>query len=447
MDPKKPTKKKRFSTMNFTISKNLDKLTDSDKVSKKKSSQTVNECQITNVDSNSLKSTISSLNLLTKKYDYYEPPKFSNKQVGPLKSFSYNTFQGLFKDYNEDRVSVCSLVKKPSSSKMKTWPKISYFAIFDGHGGEECSEFLKNNYLNYLVENSNFPFDIKLSMIETFQKIEEDFFKLKCKDNIEESDKSGSCALVSIIFDNKIYIANIGDSRAIMSIGGGTKVRQLTIDHKPDNIKEFERAIKNGSKIYLDDNDDPDRDESKIEFIKDKTELEKMKEIKEASSEEKIFRVFPSDLAVMRTIGDIKAKKKEFGGNPGTVINTPEIFIFDINSSDDFIVMGCDGIFDDLSNQEIINAAWVAFKYRANEKNYDLHELSQEACDLVMKFALEKQTTDNLSCIIIGLEGIEKFLKMNQLKKKVNNNMNNFKKELNILHQLNKEIYPMENKY
>jgi len=429
MDPKKPTKKKRFSTMNFTISKNLDKLTDSDKVSKKKSSQTVNECQITNVDSNSLKSTISSLNLLTKKYDYYEPPKFSNKQVGPLKSFSYNTFQGLFKDYNEDRVSVCSLVKKPSSSKMKTWPKISYFAIFDGHGGEECSEFLKNNYLNYLVENSNFPFDIKLSMIETFQKIEEDFFKLKCKDNIEESDKSGSCALVSIIFDNKIYIANIGDSRAIMSIGGGTKVRQLTIDHKPDNIKEFERAIKNGSKIYLDDNDDPDRDESKIEFIKDKTELEKMKEIKEASSEEKIFRVFPSDLAVMRTIGDIKAKKKEFGGNPGTVINTPEIFIFDINSSDDFIVMGCDGIFDDLSNQEIINAAWVAFKYRANEKNYDLHELSQEACDLVMKFALEKQTTDNLSCIIIGLEGIEKFLKMNQLKKKVNNNMNNFKKE------------------
>ena len=447
MDAKKPTKKKSFSTMTFTISKNLDKLTDSDKVSKKKSSQTVNECQITNVDSNSLKSTISSLNLLTKKYDYYEPPKFSNKQVGPLKSFSYNTFQGLFKDYNEDRVSVCSLVKKPSSSKMKTWPKISYFAIFDGHGGEECSEFLKNNYLNYLVENSNFPFDIKLSMIETFQKIEEDFFKLKCKDNIEESDKSGSCALVSIIFDNKIYIANIGDSRAIMSIGGGTKVRQLTIDHKPDNIKEFERAIKNGSKIYLDDNDDPDRDESKIEFIKDKTELEKMKEIKEASSEEKIFRVFPSDLAVMRTIGDIKAKKKEFGGNPGTVINTPEIFIFDINSSDDFIVMGCDGIFDDLSNQEIINAAWVAFKYRANEKNYDLHELSQEACDLVMKFALEKQTTDNLSCIIIGLEGIEKFLKMNQLKKKVNNNMNNFKKELNILHQLNKEIYPMENKY
>ena len=431
MEPKKPAKKKRFSTMNFpSTSKNLEKLGEVEKVSKRKSSQQVEDCPIANIDSNSLKSTILSLNLLTKKYDYYELPKFSSKQVGPLKSFSYNTFQGLFKDYNEDRVSVCSLVKKPSSSKMKTWPKISYFAIFDGHGGEECSEFLKNNYMNYLVENANFPFDIKLSMIESFQKIEDDFFKLKCKDNLEDSDKSGSCALVSVIFDNKIYIANIGDSRAIMSIGGGTKVRQLTADQKPDNIKEFERALKNGSKIYLDDNDDPDRDESKIEFIKDKAELEKMKEIKENSKEEKIFRVYPSDLAVMRTVGDIKAKKKEFGGIPGTIINIPEVYIFDINSSDDFIVMGCDGIFDDLSNQEIVNAAWTVFKHRATEKNYDIHELTQEACDLVIKFGLEKQTTDNLSCIIIGLEGLEKFLKMNQLKKKVNNNMNNFKKEI-----------------
>ena len=47
---------------------------------------------------------------------------------------------------------------------------------------------------------------------------------------------------------------------------------------------------------------------------------------------------------------------------------------------------------------------------------------------MVMKFALEKQTTDNLSCIIIGLEGLEKILKTNQLKTKMNNNIN-FKKD------------------
>jgi len=431
MDPKK-VGQKRHSTINFTsnFSKNLEKLMESDNITKSSKKGTKqSDGPITLIDNN-IKSSILSLNLLTKKYTDYEEPKCSQKPIGPLKSFSHNTYQGLFKDYNEDRVSVNSLVKKPSSSKIKSWPKISYFAIFDGHGGEECSEFLKNNYLNYLIENKNFPFDIKISMIETCQKIEEDFFKQKCSDNLEESDKSGSCALIAVIFDNKIYIANIGDSRAIMSMNGGLKIKQLTTDHKPENIKEYERAIKNGSKIYLDDNDEVDRDISKLNFVKDKADLEKKIEIKQKNTEEKIFRVYPSDLAVMRTIGDIKAKKKEFGALPGTVINTPDIFVYDLNGSVDFIVMGCDGIFDDLSNQEIINAAWLVFKNRGKEKNYDMNELTKEACDIVMKFALEKQTSDNLSCIIIGFEGIEKFIKMNQLKKKVNNSMNNFKKEL-----------------
>ena len=424
-------KKKRNSTKDFpTMSKNMDRSEESKKSSKRKTIQSITESAIILNEDSPKKSEKLSLHLLSREYDYYEPPIFSNKQIGPLKSFSYNSYQGLFKDYNEDKISISSLIKKPSSSKIKSWPKISYFSIFDGHGGEECSEFLKDNYLKYLVDNKNFPYDIKQSMIEAFKDIEEEFFKLKCKDTLEESDKSGSCALVAVIFDNKIYIANIGDSRAIMSINEGTKIKQLTVDHKPDNLIEFERAMKNGSKIYLDDNDDPDRDVSQIKFIKDKHDLEKKKELKQNSDEDKIFRVYPSDLAVMRTVGDIKAKKKEFGGNPGTIINYPDIFVIDINSNDDFIVMGCDGIFDDLSNQEIIDAAWMVFKHRGKDKNYDIHELSQEACDLVIKYALEKQTTDNLSCIIIGLEGIEKYLKMSQLKKKVNNSLNNFKKEL-----------------
>ena len=434
-EPKDPKKKLKNSTNNFqTTTRKSDKqLSDIKKAPKRNTIQSVKVIPTLSLEKEKnlqQKPSILTLDLLNKKYDEYELPKFSNKQIGPLKSYSFNTYQGLYKDYNEDKIIVSSLLKKPTSSKLKTWPKISYFAIFDGHGGEECSEFLKENYDKYLIENKNFPFDIKLSMIETFQKIEEDFFKLKCKeDSFEDSDKSGSCALVAIIFDNKVYIANIGDSRAIMSINGGTKVKQLTVDHKPDNVKEFERALKTGSKIYLDDNDDPFRDESTLEFIKDKIELEKMKEIKNNTDDEKIFRVFPSDLAVMRTIGDIKAKKKEFGGIPGTIINIPDIFIFEINSNDDFIVMGCDGIYDDLSNEEIVNAAWLVFKNRGKEKNYDIHELSMEACDIIIKYGLEKQTTDNLSCIIIGLEGVEKFLKNNQLKKKVNNSINNYKKE------------------
>ena len=364
-----------------------------------------------------------SLKILSKVYDSYENALYSNKQIGPLKSYSYNTYQGLFKKTNEDKIIVVNQIKKPASTKLKTWPKISYFAIFDGHGGEGCSTFLKDNYLKYLTENANFPFDIKTSMIEAFQKAEEEFIKQKCK-SAEEFDNSGSCALVCILLDNKVYISNIGDSRAIMSMSGGTKIKQLSIDHKPNNPKEFERAIKNGSKIYI-DNDDPDRDISKLVFIKDKSEFEKYKN----EVEEVIFREYPSDLAVMRTIGDVKVKNKEYGGNPGTIISIPEIFIYDISNTEDFIVMGCDGIFDDLSNQDVVEAAWYIYKNRSKTKNYDIHELTQEACDMIIKYGLEKETSDNLSCIIIGFEGLEKYLKNKIAKDKVSSSFSNFKKD------------------
>ena len=376
------------------------------------------------------KSPSLSLKILNKEYDSYTRAVFSTKIISPLKSFAYNSFRGLYKEYNEDKVSVVFQIKKPSPSKMKSWPKISYFAIFDGHGGETCSQFLKENFLNFLIENKNFPYDMKICLEETFEKAEEEFFKQKCGDTLQESDQSGSCALVAIIFDNKLYIANIGDSRAIMSLNGGAKVKQLSFDHKPNNLKEYERAIKNGSKVYIDDTDDLDRDESKLNFIKDKSEFDKYKkEEKEDKKEEIIFREYPSDLAVMRTIGDIKAKKKEYGGNPGTIINKPEIFVYDITSNDDFVVMGCDGIYDDLSNQEIVNAAWYIFKNESKNKNYDIHELSGDACDMIIKYAMEKKTSDNLSCVIIGLEGLEKFLKHKSNKDKVSSTMNNFKKD------------------
>ena len=61
-------------------------------------------------------------------------------------------------------------------------------------------------------------------------------------------------------------------------------------------------------------------------------------------------RVFPGRLSVSRTFGDIEAKKSKYGGNPRVVIATPEIKVFKVEDNYDFIVIGCDGIFDKLSN-------------------------------------------------------------------------------------------------
>lgn len=55
----------------------------------------------------------------------------------------------MVKDYNEDRVSIIMNITKPNYKGR--WPKCSYFAVFDGHGGDTCSNFLKDNMHRYVL--------------------------------------------------------------------------------------------------------------------------------------------------------------------------------------------------------------------------------------------------------------------------------------------------------
>lgn len=356
-------------------------------------------------------------NAFNKTYPDYPESIISQKSLGLVKSFASNSYKGLTKPINEDRVIIVSPIPKPQKTIHRSWPKMSYFGVFDGHGGETCSELLKTTFLNILVENKNFPHDIKLALSESFEKFDEEFYNQNKDKKNEQIDNSGSCALVLIVTENKIYIANVGDCRAIMSINNGNKVKQLTMDHKPNNIKEFERITKNGGKVYIDDDYKEDEhgkyNESELKYIVNKSDFELYKGQKEI-----VFRHFPSDLAVMRSMGDLKSKRKEFGGLPGNIIGVPEIFVYDYNAANDFIVMGCDGIYDDLSNEDIVKAIWYVFKNRVKERNYDLNLLTKDSCDVVLKYAMDLLTSDNLSCLVIGLEGIQKFLSLKKLKDK-----------------------------
>ena len=46
-------------------------------------------------------------------------------------------------------------------------------------------------------------------------------------------EKSGSCAMVLITLDDKIYSVNVGDSRTFISLNKGKNFENLTEDHKP----------------------------------------------------------------------------------------------------------------------------------------------------------------------------------------------------------------------
>ena len=84
-------------------------------------------------------------------------------------------------------------------------------------------------------------------------------------------------------------------------------------------------------------------------------------------------RVFPGRLSVSRTFGDIEAKRLKYGGNPKVVIATPDIKCLKIEDNYDFIVLGCDGIFDKLDNLQVIQAAWEASKTKFKHRGQMIH--------------------------------------------------------------------------
>lgn len=79
---------------------------------------------------------------------------------------------------------------------------------------------------------------------------------LQMQDDLEQTNfdvsVSGTTCCVAYIIGNNLYTSNIGDSRSILVSFDNIetlKVKQLTDDHKPENIKERNRIIKQGGKV------------------------------------------------------------------------------------------------------------------------------------------------------------------------------------------------------
>ena len=88
--------------------------------------------------------------VLKKDYEKYEPARHSAKSLSVVRSFAANTHQGTVRKYNEDRVSIILNIVKPNTYKGTYWPSCSFFAVFDGHGGSKCADYLKDNLHNYV---------------------------------------------------------------------------------------------------------------------------------------------------------------------------------------------------------------------------------------------------------------------------------------------------------
>ena len=301
-----------------------------------------------------------------------------------IKAYAFNSSQGKIRDYNEDTITVTKVDLNNNNINTNIENNINkgkndfyFFAVYDGHGGKGCSIYLKENLHNNIKEFSIPGIKQAIDITEEKFKVEQAF-----NEKGEINDSSGSCGVMAMIQDNKIIIANVGDSRLVLF--KNCNVFFATEDHKPNTETEKKRIKNAGGEIYQTFTYFPLRQNGR--------EIEAP------------WRVLPGRLSVSRTFGDIEAKDPKFGGMGGVVMALPDVTEFVLDDEFNFMVIGCDGIFDVLSSEEILECIKIVLKEKKVEEiNEDnIHELCGEFAGMIVKGAIAKDSSDNVSCIVVA---------------------------------------------
>jgi protein phosphatase 2C family protein 2/3 len=343
--------------------------------------------------------------------------RISHRPYGIIQAYATITSSGK-RNYNEDRVSIIyNIPKPPGYSQAKNnnipWPNCSFFGLYDGHGGSRACDFLRDNLHKYIINDKYFPSNPQKAIANGFIYAEKLFFK-----NYTGIDSSGSCAIIILIIENRCYIANVGDSRAIISAKNGTKFYPLSRDHRPGDEKEYKRILDAGGKIYKTEYEYGNRNSAtnnrnstytrNTNYTRNYTNNTSNRININSNRNSSVvgpLRVSPGKLSVSRTIGDIEAKDPKFGGNPNVIISIPEIKYFDNNDKNDFILIFCDGVYEKLKNQDIIDCIWDQIR---NKKFSDIHNMAGYSIEKLINKCMQQDSTDNLTAIMICLKNYEK---------------------------------------
>ena len=197
--------------------------------------------------------TLMTVNTLANlPYKEYPKAEYSERPFYNICGYSFNSYNGKVRDYNEDSTkTVVNYPKKINVNGKIISPRISYFGLFDGHGGEGCTKFLRDNLDYYLLNSKLFPAYPVQATKEAFINAEKAFMNQAIdKSRRALIDKSGSCALIALIINDTLYAINLGDSRALLSTDSGQNLYQITRDHKPNDEIEKRRIEKSGAKVY-----------------------------------------------------------------------------------------------------------------------------------------------------------------------------------------------------
>jgi len=260
-------------------------------------------------------------------------------------------------------------------SRFNIAPKTSLFGVFDGHGGREVAKFVEKHFIEELLSCPSFKTGhYEKALNDTFLKMDimlqtpegkKEVGQLKSEDgkgDYQTESFAGCTANVVLIVDNEIYCANAGDSRCVLASKG--QAVEMSHDHKPDNEIEKDRIQKAGG--YISD--------GRIN----------------------------GNLNLSRAIGDLEYKKDDkIGVHEQLIVAVPEVKKRQLTAEDDFFVIGCDGIWECMQNQDIVD--FVSKRIKDKDKN--LSKVVEELLDNIL--ASDTSTgigCDNMTCIIVTLK-------------------------------------------
>lgn len=302
----------------------------------------------------------------------------------------------------EDRTLVLqSLMLDPSHGYYKNEPKdqlqelamTSFAAVFDGHGGDECSTYLvdaiphhlrnamlaEKDALRNAVEQSRTQQrqdQTEDAASELMRKILKTCYLRADKEFItpKNAPQSGSTAATVILFGRRLFAANVGDSRVVLCRSGGQCV-ELTSDHKPSRPDEAARVRAAGGFILH----------------------------KRVMGELAITRAFGDKSFKMGIKAMLEDEAEELAQNGEAkdlnaplVSAEPEIASMVLSHNDEFLLLACDGLFDVFRSQDAIALARQELIAHRGEPAEVARILSDQAIRV-------RRSRDNVSILIIVL--------------------------------------------
>jgi len=242
-----------------------------------------------------------------------------------------------------------------------------FFGVFDGHGGSSAATYARDHLYKNFNQDRLFPQDIEKAFKQAFIKTDADY-----------KDSAGTTAVcVWCDYTDKLWIANVGDSRAVLFRNGA--VRALTKDHNPKDPVEMARIRQFGGTVVplysshpwplltgysLDDKNAP------------------VKVVDHVPHEVQYITTAVMSLAVSRALGDHELSN--------LVYHEPDVTAIVLDGTEEFLVLGSDGLFDVMTNEAVVQ--FIQAHMKKNGVTFEtvtsqvaqiiVNDLGQEALDI-----------------------------------------------------------------